>query len=512
MTIHSCRNTIGSYECTCGAGYSYHVDSKSCKDINECLSQDHGCEFKCINTKGSYKCACDEPFFSIDKENKKKCRDVNECTETTHCLEHDNKECVNKRGGFECFCVPNRVYNSTSDVCEFLDYYLITALVIYNRTLLTMDSPFLREGQLDLTIKYFKLVVPNLSVERGPFKSLEDSFQEAEFLGYEAYTEPKTGTLLVSVKIMMKLIFNSGSAPSDWAFGKRYLELTPRILVSNTFKHSFFSPRGITSLLITKVLEMHLKFGMLRYWHSVQSEFEHNDRFLMLFAQPLNTTLISKILGVSNISQEYLKMAEALNENGIPYFPIHKEVASSLPDLNFYDFDECSSGTILLILGNCDNVLMNAAQASQRLDMDNDRMPEDVTRDLTHRHYSGDIDMDDEFHIPHTPRMAVVPADDDLVFFQDSDWTQIVNEGNDAEINTSTSTVETSPTTVETSTTTATPSEGNNNLVPENIWDTNGDSEWETVINAASDESQNNEDHFESSMDFSPWSSLPEWL
>uniref|UniRef100_H0XNP2 Hemicentin-2 n=1 Tax=Otolemur garnettii TaxID=30611 RepID=H0XNP2_OTOGA len=55
---HACRNTKGSYQCLCPAGYRLLPSGKNCQDINEC--EEDGVECgpgqMCFNTRGSYQC------------------------------------------------------------------------------------------------------------------------------------------------------------------------------------------------------------------------------------------------------------------------------------------------------------------------------------------------------------------------------------------------------------------------------------------------------------------------
>ena len=70
-----CSNIIGSYSCSCHNGYQVGSDNHTClgkmnnaliiidiayngTDINECASQNGGCEQNCQNTIGSYSCSC----------------------------------------------------------------------------------------------------------------------------------------------------------------------------------------------------------------------------------------------------------------------------------------------------------------------------------------------------------------------------------------------------------------------------------------------------------------------
>uniref|UniRef100_A0A493TWE9 Hemicentin-1 n=1 Tax=Anas platyrhynchos platyrhynchos TaxID=8840 RepID=A0A493TWE9_ANAPP len=55
---HECRNTLGSYQCTCPPGYRLTPNGKTCQDIDECLEQniDCGSNQMCFNMRGSYQC------------------------------------------------------------------------------------------------------------------------------------------------------------------------------------------------------------------------------------------------------------------------------------------------------------------------------------------------------------------------------------------------------------------------------------------------------------------------
>jgi len=55
---HHCKNTKGSFKCTCPPGYQLASNSHDCEDINECSVNNGGCEESCINEPGSFKCQC----------------------------------------------------------------------------------------------------------------------------------------------------------------------------------------------------------------------------------------------------------------------------------------------------------------------------------------------------------------------------------------------------------------------------------------------------------------------
>ncbi|XP_064641378.1 uncharacterized protein LOC135496149 isoform X2 [Lineus longissimus] len=67
-----CENSIGSYTCSCDAGYTLHSDKILCADIDECTTTNKGgCGQKCVNSEGSYTCKCDTGFtlFTSDGVN-----------------------------------------------------------------------------------------------------------------------------------------------------------------------------------------------------------------------------------------------------------------------------------------------------------------------------------------------------------------------------------------------------------------------------------------------------------
>ncbi|KAG7241454.1 hypothetical protein INR49_025655 [Caranx melampygus] len=55
---HECRNTIGSFQCTCPPGYQLLPNGRNCKDIDECVEQGIKCGHNqmCFNIRGGYQC------------------------------------------------------------------------------------------------------------------------------------------------------------------------------------------------------------------------------------------------------------------------------------------------------------------------------------------------------------------------------------------------------------------------------------------------------------------------
>ncbi|KAK6170352.1 hypothetical protein SNE40_018764 [Patella caerulea] len=64
---HDCQNLPGSYQCSCKKGYQHPSSTNtSCQDINECASNNGGCDQTCINNDGSYVCSCPAPYELYD--------------------------------------------------------------------------------------------------------------------------------------------------------------------------------------------------------------------------------------------------------------------------------------------------------------------------------------------------------------------------------------------------------------------------------------------------------------
>ncbi|XP_019648026.1 PREDICTED: signal peptide, CUB and EGF-like domain-containing protein 2 [Branchiostoma belcheri] len=55
---HTCTNNVGSFSCSCRAGYVLNNDGFACDDDNECSRNNGGCQRVCTNTEGSFICSC----------------------------------------------------------------------------------------------------------------------------------------------------------------------------------------------------------------------------------------------------------------------------------------------------------------------------------------------------------------------------------------------------------------------------------------------------------------------
>ncbi|CAH3179782.1 unnamed protein product, partial [Porites lobata] len=109
-----CQNTVGSYTCSCNAGYT--GDGKPCNDIDECSTNSHSCDVNavCSNTVGSYACACKAGFTGDGKT----CSDIDECSTNSHSCDV-NAVCSNNVGSYACSCKAG--YTGNGNTCTDID-------------------------------------------------------------------------------------------------------------------------------------------------------------------------------------------------------------------------------------------------------------------------------------------------------------------------------------------------------------------------------------------------------
>ena len=82
-----CTNTEGSFECACDPGYQLNNDETTCEgiklqscysillplhnynvDVDECASDNGGCDQHCINTEGSFECSACERGYQLNTD------------------------------------------------------------------------------------------------------------------------------------------------------------------------------------------------------------------------------------------------------------------------------------------------------------------------------------------------------------------------------------------------------------------------------------------------------------
>ena len=141
---HTCTNTPGSYNCSCNTGYQLGNNNHSCSgmylsyksniyllflDIDECSSNNGGCNQVCVNLVGSYYCQCNNGYTLSN--NNHTCIgkiyvqfysfsiilsiDNNECSTGNGGCEHN---CTNSPGSYNCSCADGYSLNGDQHGCS----------------------------------------------------------------------------------------------------------------------------------------------------------------------------------------------------------------------------------------------------------------------------------------------------------------------------------------------------------------------------------------------------------
>ncbi|XP_035507919.1 growth arrest-specific protein 6 [Morone saxatilis] len=103
-----CEDKKGDFLCHCFTGWT---GARCDKDVNECSSNNGGCNQECNNTMGSYRCSCHQGYMLVGRHI---CNDVNECEDPGVC---GAARCQNKEGSYDCLCDIGYVYDNETKSC-----------------------------------------------------------------------------------------------------------------------------------------------------------------------------------------------------------------------------------------------------------------------------------------------------------------------------------------------------------------------------------------------------------
>uniref|UniRef100_G1KRA9 EGF like domain multiple 6 n=1 Tax=Anolis carolinensis TaxID=28377 RepID=G1KRA9_ANOCA len=111
-----CCNTIGSFYCKCPVGQKLGEDRRSCEDIDECAVKNGGCQHTCMNILDSYHCECDAAHRLH--------ADGHTCIEIDPC-ENGNGGCLhicqNENGFAKCQCYSGYSLSADGKSCTDVD-------------------------------------------------------------------------------------------------------------------------------------------------------------------------------------------------------------------------------------------------------------------------------------------------------------------------------------------------------------------------------------------------------
>eukprot|EP00117_Sycon_ciliatum_P039829 scpid25623/ scgid29368/ Fibrillin-1 len=117
--LDRCKNSIGSFTCLCRQGYLYNYTAYGCQDEDECSLGTHTCGVgqSCTNTHGSHNCACLSGYAPAALPTSG-CADIDECSLGTHqCRSH--LVCTNSPGSYLCLCPPGSMASAhDASQCE----------------------------------------------------------------------------------------------------------------------------------------------------------------------------------------------------------------------------------------------------------------------------------------------------------------------------------------------------------------------------------------------------------
>ncbi|XP_078701596.1 uncharacterized protein LOC144927767 isoform X4 [Branchiostoma floridae x Branchiostoma belcheri] len=112
----NCTDTVGSFICSCGAGYVLNADGLACDNVDECATNNGGCAGNCTDTVGSFNCSCGAGY--VLNADGLACDNVDECaTNNGGCAGN----CTDTAGSFNCSCGAGYVLNADGLACDNVD-------------------------------------------------------------------------------------------------------------------------------------------------------------------------------------------------------------------------------------------------------------------------------------------------------------------------------------------------------------------------------------------------------
>ncbi|CAH1242671.1 FBN3 [Branchiostoma lanceolatum] len=101
---HTCRNTVGSFICSCNDGYTLNSDGWTCDDINDCTNNGGRgpCEHYCHNTVGSFLCSCNTGY-ALNSDGRT-CDDIDDCSPNPCVTQASCTDVLSPGTGATCTC------------------------------------------------------------------------------------------------------------------------------------------------------------------------------------------------------------------------------------------------------------------------------------------------------------------------------------------------------------------------------------------------------------------------
>ena len=106
-----CINTIGSFQCRCGGGQTYDPITNRCVTPDYCAGDP--CQYRCVSGSSTYHCYCMSGYdLAADGRS---CNDINECQSANGGCSHS---CINQPGSYQCSCNSGYTLDGNGRTCS----------------------------------------------------------------------------------------------------------------------------------------------------------------------------------------------------------------------------------------------------------------------------------------------------------------------------------------------------------------------------------------------------------